>query len=171
MNQLKDSISKRVATMGLLMALAIALSYLEYLIPTQGILPPGVKLGISNILTMYCLYFWSFNYAASIVIFKSLFSLITRGLTAALIGLAGGFFSILIMGLMLLVRKKASTTFVSIIGAISHNMGQLIAARFLLGSNVFFVYVPILAISGVVMGSLTAFIYRLTKPYLTRLKP
>ncbi|NLL91676.1 MAG: Gx transporter family protein [Ruminococcaceae bacterium] len=168
---MKNSISKRVATMGLLMALAIALSYLEYMIPTQGILPPGVKLGISNILTMYCLYFWSFKYAASIVIFKSLFSLITRGLTAALIGLAGGIFSILIMGLILLTRKKSSNTFVSIIGAVSHNMGQLIAARCLLGSNVVFAYIPILSISGVVMGSLTAFIYKITKPYLTRLKP
>ena len=43
----------RVAFTGLLAALAIALSFLEGLLPPLPMMPPGAKLGLSNLATMY----------------------------------------------------------------------------------------------------------------------
>ncbi len=43
---------KRLALMGLLFALAMALSFLESLLPALPMLPPGIRLGLSNIITM-----------------------------------------------------------------------------------------------------------------------
>ncbi|MEG1017881.1 MAG: Gx transporter family protein, partial [Oscillospiraceae bacterium] len=42
--------------MGMLFALAIALSYLENMLPPIAGAVPGIKLGLSNIVTMYCLF-------------------------------------------------------------------------------------------------------------------
>ena len=42
--------------MGLLFATAVVLSYIEGMVSVPG-LPPGVKLGLSNIVTMYCVFF------------------------------------------------------------------------------------------------------------------
>ena len=48
--------TKRICFMGLMFAAAVTLSYLEGLVSVPG-LPPGVKLGLSNIVTMYCVFF------------------------------------------------------------------------------------------------------------------
>ena len=42
--------------MGLLFAVAVVLSYIEGMVTIPG-LPPGIKLGLSNIVTMYCVFF------------------------------------------------------------------------------------------------------------------
>ena len=64
--------------------------------------------------------------------------------------------------------KTFSYTALSIIGAVSHNIGQLIAARFLV--NQFFIYyVPVLIISGVVMGVLTGTMFGHLTPYLNKI--
>ena len=43
----------RVALTGLLAALALALSFLEGLLQPLPMMPPGAKLGLSNIASMY----------------------------------------------------------------------------------------------------------------------
>lgn len=48
---------RQTVLMGLMFALAMVLSYVESMITVPG-LPPGVKLGLSNIVTMYCVFFW-----------------------------------------------------------------------------------------------------------------
>ena len=45
--------SKRAAFTGMLAALALAFSFLEGLLPPLPMMPPGAKLGLSNIVTMY----------------------------------------------------------------------------------------------------------------------
>ena len=45
--------SGRVAFTGLLAALALSFSFLEGLIPPIPVLPPGAKLGLSNIVVLY----------------------------------------------------------------------------------------------------------------------
>ena len=49
----------RVAFTGLLAALAIALSFLEGLLPPLPMMPPGAKLGLSNLATMYAAAAWA----------------------------------------------------------------------------------------------------------------
>ena len=50
-----DTKSHKIAGVGVLVALAMVLSYLESLIPISlGI--PGIKLGLSNVVTLFALY-------------------------------------------------------------------------------------------------------------------
>ena len=51
-----DQKASKVSLMGLLFALAMAFSYLESMLVIPGLLP-GMRLGLSNLVTMYCLFF------------------------------------------------------------------------------------------------------------------
>ncbi len=151
--------------MGLLFALAIAFSYLESLIPSVGI--PGIKLGLSNTVTMYTLFFLGPVPALTLAVLKAGFAFL-RGATAGLLSLAGGLCSVLVM--MLGTKLKASVVLTSILGAVFHNIGQLAMAAFIIGSSLTFYYVPVLLVAGVVMGILTALVLRLMLPALDKLQ-
>ena len=56
MNQNKRKQIRRVALMGLFFSLSLCFSLLESMVTIPG-LPPGIKLGLSNLVTMYCLFF------------------------------------------------------------------------------------------------------------------
>lgn len=163
------SSAKKVAFLGLMFAMSVTLSFLESLIPVSGLLPPGVKLGLSNIITMYTLFFLSAKYAYSIAVLKSLFVLITRGVTAGFLSALGGLLSVTVMLIVMLVFKKSTYLTTSIIGAVAHNIGQLIGSLILLGPAVLY-YSPILLVSGVVMGVVTGLVLKVVMPALEKLK-
>ena len=49
--------TKKITICGVLIALALTLSYTERLIPLQMFIPlPGIKLGLANIVTLVALY-------------------------------------------------------------------------------------------------------------------
>ena len=75
--------------MGLLFAVAVVLSYIEGMVTIPG-LPPGIKLGLSNIVTMYCVFFLGVPSAYTLAILKALSVLLMRGPTGALLSLLGG---------------------------------------------------------------------------------
>ncbi len=151
--------------LSLLFALSIALTAVEYMIPPIPMLPPGVKLGLSNIVTMYCLFFLGKKSAFTIVVLKSGFVFLIRGVTSFLLSISGGVLSALVMMLLLLITSKSiSYLVISIAGAITHNIGQLVTASFLLGTGMVLAYLPLLLISGVIMGNVTGALLRLVMP-------
>ncbi|MEL4106606.1 Gx transporter family protein [Oscillospiraceae bacterium WX1] len=157
--------TSHLTLMGLLFALSITLTAVEYLLPPLPMLPPGVKLGLSNIVTMYCLFFLGRRSAFTIVFLKSAFVFLMRGFTAFLMSFSGGILSALVMMLLLLlVRQNISYLIISIAGAITHNLGQIIVASFLLGTALVFAYLPVLLISGVIMGTLTGTLLKVVMP-------
>ena len=125
--------ANRIAFMGLMLGLALALSFLESLLAVLPFLPVGVKLGLSNIVTMYCLFFMGTKASLTIAFLKSSFVMLIRGPVGGALSLAGGIASVTIM---LLLKKipSISNAVLSIAGAISHNAGQLILAVFILKS-------------------------------------
>lgn len=160
----------RVAFMGMLFALAMVLSFVESMLPALPMLPPGVKLGLSNIVTMYCLFFLGAREAFTLALLKSLFVFLTRGAVAAAMSLTGGLTSVLVMLLFLKIPKlDLSYLVLSVLGAISHNLGQLLMAAFIIQSGFVAYYLPIMVLSGVLMGVLTGVILRVLAPYMNRL--
>lgn len=155
-----------MALMGMLFALAVAFSYLESLVPSF-IAVPGIKLGLSNIITMYCLFFIGAVPALVLAALKSGFVFITRGTTAALLSMAGGMCSVAVMSLFM--RIKASKGAASVVGAVTHNVAQLLMSSVLLGSWLTLYYLPVLIISGIIMGAVTALILKLILPAFSRL--
>lgn len=159
--------ARQVALMGLLFALAIALAFLENLLPSF-VPVPGIKLGLSNVVTMYCVFLMGRGRALTLAVLKALFTLLTRGLIASLLSLSGGVLSVVVMVLLLaLAGGGLSYSAASMAGAVVHNLGQLTAAALLLRLGaVLWYYLPVLVISGIVMGLLTGILLRTVLPYL-----
>lgn len=107
MSVLRNEKTRRVALMGLLFALSVVLSFLEgTLTPLLG-LPPGVKLGLANVVVMYALFFLGRGSAFTLVLLKSFFVLLTRGAMAGALSLGGGLLSLGVMAVLCLFRSRA----------------------------------------------------------------
>ena len=161
---------KRLALMGLLFALAMALSFLESLLPALPMLPPGIRLGLSNIVTMYALFVLGPVSGYTIAVLKALFVLLTRGAVAAAMSAAGGVFSVTVMLLLsLLPGIKEQYLLLSVFGGAAHNIGQLVMARFIINNQYVWYYFPVLLAAGLLMGAITGMALRVVLPYLNRL--
>ena len=117
--------AKKTALLGMLVALAFVLSYIETLIPVNlGI--PGAKLGLAG--------------------------LTFSSMAAMLYSFAGGLLSFAVM--YLAKRSKLfSAAGVSVLGGISHNAGQIFVAMWVLDTATLIYYLPVLAITGIASGT------------------
>ena len=160
--------SRYIALMGLMLALASALQFLESLIPIP--LPLGVKPGISSIVVMVVLVKFGFASAMTTAVLKGGFVFITRGATAFCMSVSGGILSVAVMGAFFTAsrRSKNGTGILpmSVLGGISHNMGQLAAASVFTGSVLTLSYLPVLVIAGTVSGIFTGIVFKLILPHI-----
>ena len=143
--------SARIAACGVLTALALIFSYIEFLVPLP-IAIPGIKLGLANIVCLVCLYALGERYAFLINVTRiALAALLFGSVFSALYALAGGIVSFAVMAL--LKRTKAfSACGVSMAGGVFHNLAQLVVAGFLVESAQVFYYFPVLLLSGMATG-------------------
>ncbi len=145
-----------MALCAVLIALALALSYLERFIPLQLVVPlPGIKLGLANIVTLIALYLLGTKCAFAILIPRCILGAVFGGgITGLLFSLTGG---VLAMGVMALCRKMSvfSVYGVSILGAAAHNIGQIFASMGVLSSVYVASYLPYLLLVAIVTGFAT----------------
>lgn len=161
---------KNVTRMGMLFALAMALSFLESaLCPAFGMLP-AVKIGLANIVVMYTLIYMGKKQALTLVVLKAGFALITRGVTAGTLSFCGSILSYLVLCALLAAPFHTTGYILSACGAIAHNLGQIAAAAVILGTSAVWGYTPVLVLSGLVVGGLTWQLFRSLTPYLSRLE-
>lgn len=168
-NQKKLS-PQQLATMGMLSALALALSFLESLVPFQPGLP-GVKLGLANLVIVFALYRMNVHSALFINTVRILLSsLLFSGLFGLLYSAAGAAASLAAMTLLLQINRKReqagksilfSIFGVSMTGGVFHNLGQLLVAILFLSSLNLIYYLPVMIISGIIMGLINGMIARL----------
>ena len=164
---MKRNSTRNIAATGVLFALAIVLSFVESVIAPLVGLSPWIKPGLANVVVMYTLVCLSRRQALFLAVLKGGFNLLTRGVVAGLISLSGSLVSLAVMLLLLLPRHKPSVVLLSIAGALGHNAGQFAMARVLIGAS-YWVYIPSLLISGVLMGCLTASLLRVLLPALQK---
>lgn len=164
---MKDAKTKRIALLGMFCALSVAISYIETLIPP--LVPvPGVKPGFSNIVTMFATVSLGLPYGLAVTLFKAVFALITRGVTAFMMSFCGGLLSLAVMWILFRFTKKSIGYIgIGVLSAVSHNMGQLAVAVVILGKAILYI-APVLMLSGIVCGALTGTIFRYTYPLLHR---
>lgn len=144
--------AKRVAKVGVFVALAMVFSYIEVLIPfSVGI--PGVKLGLANLVIVIGLYWMTPQETFLISMIRILLMGLLFGSGVSLTySLAGGLLSFCMM-LVLKKSKLFSMIGVSIIGGVSHNIGQIIAAAVVLESVKIATYLPVLIVAGIMTGA------------------
>ena len=161
--------ARKTALLGILCAQAIALSFLESLIPALPFLPPGAKPGFSNIVTMFAVLTFGLPQAMCITVFKALFALATRGATAFFMSLAGGVLSTLAMWAMTKIKSDPFGLLgASVIAAVCHNAGQLAAAAALTGTKAVLGYAPALLIFSLITGTVTGTVLRIVMPALEK---
>ena len=161
--------TRRIALSGLLFALAMALSFIEGTLTIPGLLP-GMKLGLANIVVMYALFFMGPRQALVLDVLKALFVFLVSGFTAGFLSLCGGLLSLLVMWVLYYLLPVRPTWFIlSVCGALSHNIGQLLGAGLILSSAMSLYYAPGMLVLGLVMGALTSLTLRAVLPALGRL--
>ena len=150
-----DKKTVKTAYMGLLSALSLGIYALESLIPP--ILPiPGIKPGLSNIITLYALRKSGKKGAALILTVRILLSgLLFGNVLSVLYSFAGGYAALFIELICDFLLKRKHLYLTGAFGGLFHNLFQLIAAFFLMGSAYVFSYMPYLAISGIITGLFT----------------
>ena len=143
--------AKKIATMGLLVALAMVLSWVEQLVPLS-VAVPGVKLGLANLAVIFTLYRIGTRAAWGLSLLRVVLVSLTFGNAHSLwYSLAGAVLSLVVMTLL---RKtgRFSLLGVSVAGAVCHNVGQIAVAAAVLGSASMVYYLPVLLVSGTAAG-------------------
>lgn len=168
---MKKNFVYRTALTAILCALALALSFLESLLPPMPFLPPGAKPGFSNIITMFAAGNIGFSAATTVALVKGGFAFVTRGFTAGIMSLSGGILSAAAMYLLMrFAKKRLGFIGISVISALCHNIGQLFAAVFITGTASIMLYAPALAVFGVATGAVTGVVLRAVMPALEKMK-
>ncbi|MBO4414316.1 MAG: Gx transporter family protein [Clostridia bacterium] len=160
--------TKKAAALGVFTALALALSYLEFILPMSFIPLPGFKPGLANVAVMAALYLFGLPEAALVSALRTVLSLFMfSNINAFLYSLAGAALSLTVMYLM----KKAgifSEIGVSVTGAVFHNLGQTAVACAVLRSSGIWLYFPLLVIAGAVTGVINGLIVKLSLRALSK---
>jgi len=116
----------------LLSAYAVALHAFESLLPTPI---PWLRLGLANIITLVTLLLYGFRAAMVVTLIRVFLAPLFIGPSFApafILSLGGGVTSTLAMGLILSVTPRLfSTIGLSLIGALFHNIAQLVLAYIL----------------------------------------
>lgn len=143
--------TKKISYIGLLTALAFVFSYVEFLFPI-GLGIPGAKLGLANLVIIAALYILRERDAFLLSMIRIVLTGFTFGnMTSMMYSLAGGLLSFVVM---VIARRSRlfSTTGVSVLGGVFHNIGQIIAAMLILETSSLIYYLPVLIITGSVSG-------------------
>lgn len=152
---------KKLALNSILISLAVVLSYIERFIPLDLIIPvPGIKLGLANIVTMFALFFLGLTSAVAVTVLRCILaSFLFGGMSSLLYSLAGAFMALMVMTVLKTGYNKAfSILGISMGGAAAHNTGQILMASLMMRNAAIFAYLPVLLMTGLVTGLLTAII-------------
>ncbi len=172
--KLQDSLAnqrqqtRRLAYTALLFALTLTFSYLEGLLPPLGPFP--LKYGLANTPIILSIITNGLPLALALALFKSAFALASRGAMAALLSLAGGLISTLIMWAVDRASKgRISLYLLSALGALGHNAGQILVLLILYGQNMqsfFLGLFPLLLILALASAWITAALTQLILKHL-----
>ena len=143
--------TRKLATIAVIVAVAMILSFVESRIPAFVAIP-GVKVGLANIAVIFALYKLGWREALSVSLVRVVLVALLFGSVVSLAYSIAG--AVLSLSLMILLRKIGLFTeiAVSVVGGITHNIGQIFVAFLLLESDVVFYYLPFLLISGIIAG-------------------
>lgn len=158
--------TRKLTHLAMMLTLTVVLSIFESMIPSFA--PAGIKLGLANIAVMYGLIFYGRKEAVVLNVAKAALGFATRGATAGILSFCGGMLSIFVIIILgIIFKDKISYIILSVFGAIFHNVGQLIAVYFIMDNYNVFYLLPILIISGVVMGVITGILLKTLMPVLS----
>ena len=155
--------ARRIAELGVLTGIALILFIVELRLPELTPVP-GVKLGLANIVTVFCVFRYKPQETAALVVSRILLGAVFAGNPAALLYSAAG--AVLCLTGMLLAKPILSDRQIwlaSVLGAVLHNVGQIIAAAFVMSEvspSILLRYLAVLMAVALVTGAATGVLAR-----------
>ena len=145
--------TRKMTLMGLLTAIALTIFMVEAQIPMPI---TGIKLGLSNIVTVFAVFLLGAKPAAAILFARIFLGAIFSGQFGTIIySAAGGLLAWLTaIGLKAVLTPKQIWV-AGCLGAIAHSIGQMIVAVFLTGTPTLMIYLPVMILCSVFTGTFT----------------
>jgi len=151
--------TRKLTLLANFLAIAIVLSLIESAI---NVIPvPGAKLGLANVVTLIVIYKYSFKEGLILTIARVLLVSILSGRLLSptfYMSFSGALLSVMIIGALRKVDYFGILG-VSVLGSISHVIGQIFAGIFVIGSAVVIFYLPIMLFlsipAGVAIGAIS----------------
>lgn len=144
--------TKRITTIAMLAAVALIIFIVESQLPPLAPIP-GIKIGLANVITLVTLVWFGEKDAFTVLILRIVLGSVFAGqMMSFMYSMAGGFLCFAVMALSIKVFKVRGIWIVSVLGAISHNAGQIAVALIVTRTWQIIGYFPILIISAVITG-------------------
>lgn len=161
---------RKLTELAVLTAVSLIIFVIELQIPNPFPIP-GIKLGLANIITVYAVYHYKAHEVAMIVTVRLILGAVFGGNYMALIYSAAGAF-LCLLGMLLLKRwiDEGHLWIASVLGAVLHNTGQMIAALLILRTPQLLLYYPFLLVSGCLAGAFTGLCARFVTARLKNFK-
>lgn len=146
---------KKLTVMALLCAIALTIFMIEAQIPP--VVPvPGVKLGLSNIVTVFSVFVLGPLEAAAILFGRIFLGAVFAGnFSSILYSASGGLLAILATIGLRRVLSERQLWVAGCLGAVAHSVGQMTAAVLVMGTASIAVYLPIMIVCSIVTGLFT----------------
>jgi heptaprenyl diphosphate synthase len=159
-NQLSRNATAKIVNLALMIAIGLIVFIFESYIPRPL---PWVKPGLANIVTLVVLYRYGFKEAIVVVFIRVLLGSLILGTFLSpsfILALTGGLSATIAMFIILKTFPKVFSIFgISIIGAVVHNIAQVLMLNVLIvKQNELFFLLPVLILSGLFAGLIVGFI-------------
>lgn len=149
---------KHLVTLAMFTTMSLVIFVLEAQIPIPVPIP-GIKLGLANVITLFVLQKYRVRDALAVLLLRILLgSLFTGTLVSCFYSLCGGLLCLLGTALLCRLLPRKYLWFISVCGAILHNIGQIFAAMLVMQTTQIMWYFPFLLLSGCVTGLFTGFV-------------
>ena len=150
--------AKKLTRMALLTAIALILFLVEAQLPPLAPIP-GIKLGLANVITVYAMFVLSPGDTLLILLCRVFLGSVFSGQMMNLFySLGGGLLCWLAMLVLRRVVSRRQIWVCSVIGAMCHNIGQILVAIWITRTPSLIVYLPVLLVSGILTGLFTGLV-------------
>lgn len=147
--------TRKLTQMALLTAIALTIFMIEAQIP--ALVPiPGIKLGLSNIITVFAVFAMGPKEAAGILFSRIFLGAVFAGnFSTIFYSAAGGACAIAITILLRKILTRKQLWVAGAIGAIAHSIGQMAMAIAITATPGLAVYLPVMIACSIITGTFT----------------
>ncbi len=149
----RHSNTGKLVRLALFVSIALIVFIIEAQFPSPVVYIPGMKLGLSNVVTVILLATESKKDAFFVLMTRIFLGSFFAGQMISLAySLIGGLLSFGAMCVTVMILGKDSLWFTGIVGGVVHNIGQVLAAWVLMKTEAVFAYLPYLILFGIGTG-------------------
>jgi len=147
--------TRKLTAMAMLCSIALTIFVVEAQIP--ALVPiPGIKIGLSNIVTVFAVFAMG-SWEAALILFVRIFlgAVFAGNFSTILYSAAGGALAILTTILLKKILTKNQLWVAGSLGAVAHGIGQMGMAILISGTPGLIIYLPVMILCSVITGLFT----------------